>query len=304
MKGYVCLFVCLCTRAIHLELAEDYTTQSFVAAFHRFTARRGHCSILYSDQGPNFIGAAPELRAMFEKRSKFVGEVGDIFSQLGTDWKFNPPGAPHFGGIWEAGVKSAKHHLLRVVGETVLTFSEMSTLLCRIEACLNSRPLVPLSDDPGDINFLTPAHFLIQRASYLIPEPDFTTENVPVSRRWQLISQKLQHFWSRWKNEYLSSLQPREKWRKRNRSFQPGDVVFVRTENAPPGKWPLARVVATHPDRYGDNRVCDLQTATSRYQRPSVKLVLLVPVEEQKSTPVTLVIAACNLVLIQPNRFD
>lgn len=300
MKGYVCLFVCLCTRAIHLELAEDYSSAAFIAAFHRFTARRGHCSKLYSDQGTNFVGADAELRLMFERKSPFALEVQEAFGHQGTEWKFNPPGAPHFGGIWEAGVKSTKHHLCRVVGDTVLTFSEMATLLCRIEACLNSRPLLPLSDDPTDLNYLTPSHFLIHRASFLIPEPDFSSTNVPIGRRWELIAQKMQHYWSRWRNEYLSSLQPREKWRRKTRSFQPGDVVFIRMENSPPGQWPLARVVATHPDYHGDNRVCDLRTATSRLQRPSVKLVLLVPVENQETTPTNLIVETCNLVLLQP----
>lgn len=182
-----------------------------------------------------------------------------------------------------------------------MTFSEMSTLLSRISACLNSRPLLPLSDDVSDINFLTPAHLLIQRESYLVPEPDFTSESIPVARRWQIVSQKLQHFWSRWRKEYLTSLQPRKKWHNISRSLQPGDVVYIRAENVPPGRWPLARVVKTYPDKHGTNRVCDLKTAEKKkiYRRPSVKLVLLVPKERELSNPMHIEEANSNLVLIQ-----
>lgn len=300
MKSWVCLFVCLATRGIHLELVEDYSAEAFIAAFHRFTSRWGHCTELVSDQGRNFTGADRELRSMFRKSSKFFNQICPYLAQQGTKWLWNPPGAPHFGGIWESGVKSTKYHLRRVLGESILTYSEMTTLLSRIGACLNSRPLLPLSDDISDINYLTPAHFLIQRKSYLIPEPDFTDDNIPAARRWQLISQKTQHFWSRWRKEYLSSLQPRNKWQKVTRSFQVGDVVYIRNDDTPPGHWPIARVVKTYPDKHGVNRVCDLSAGKKVYQRPSVKLVLLLPVENEQPTTVShFETTSSNLVLLQ-----
>lgn len=92
----------------------------------------------------------------------------------GTTWRFNPPSAPHFGGIWESAVKSAKFHLKRMIGEHILTFVELATVLCQIEVCMNSRPLVSLSDDPGDPQPLTPSHVLIRKPSFLIPDPDLT----------------------------------------------------------------------------------------------------------------------------------
>ena len=95
---------------------------------------------------------------------------------MGTEWHFNPAKAPHFGGLWEAGVKSLKWHLRRVVGQQILTFVEMSTFSCKIEAILNSRPMLPLTDDVTDLNPLTPANFLIQRQSFAVPEPDYRDE--------------------------------------------------------------------------------------------------------------------------------
>ena len=129
------------TRTVHLELVSDYTTATFLAAFQRFVSRRGRPQRVYSDNGTNFKGAAVR------------GAVGspDLAAFSDTEniaWSFIPPAAPHFGGLWEAGVKSAKHHLHRVVRDHTLSHEELTTVLCMVEACLNSRPLVSaLGDD-------------------------------------------------------------------------------------------------------------------------------------------------------------
>ena len=284
MKGYICLFVCMVTRAIHLEVVEDCTTESFLAAFHRFTSRRGWCSDLYSDNGKYFVGADEELRQMFVQSLTFFNQINTALANQSTTWHWNPPGAPHFGGIWEAGVKSTKHHLKRVTGENILTFSELSTLLCRIEACLNSRPLLPLTDDPPDSDFLSPAHFLILRSSFVVPEGDCSMDTIPAGQRWKRITQMVQCFWKRWKYEYLPTLLPRQKWLVKNRSFQVGDVVYIRSENTPLCQWPLGRVTEVNPDRQGVSRYCTIRTSTSEYVRPGVKLVLVVPVDGEAST--------------------
>ena len=116
-KGYIAIFVCFATRAIHIEVVEDYTSEAFIAAFHRFVSRRGHCSKLHSDQGTNFVGADSELTQMFQGATEWTDSVQIKLSGLGTEWIFNPPGAPHFGGLWESAVKSMKFHLRRMIGE-------------------------------------------------------------------------------------------------------------------------------------------------------------------------------------------
>jgi len=152
---------------------------------------------MYSDCGTNFVGADRELRAFFRASSSDGRRISQEIAKEGISWRFNPPAAPHFGGLWEAAVKSTKYHLRRVIGETTLTFEEMSTLLAQIEACLNSRPLQALSDDPDDLSALTPGHLLIGAPLLAVPEPSLLKEASNTLSRWQLLQQMRDHFWQR-----------------------------------------------------------------------------------------------------------
>ncbi|XP_029672439.1 uncharacterized protein LOC115241052 [Formica exsecta] len=202
-KEFIAVFVCLCTKAVHLDVVSDYTSDAFLAAFRRFTSRRGLCEEIYSDCGTNFIGADNALRELFAASSTSGRRIAHAATTEGIKWRFNPPAAPHFGGLWEAAVKSTKHHLRRVIGETTLTFEEMTTLLAQIEACLNSRPLRALSDDPDDISALTPGHFLIGAPLLAVPEPSLIKEPDYSLSRWQHLQKMRDHFWERWSREYI-----------------------------------------------------------------------------------------------------
>ncbi|XP_029341390.1 uncharacterized protein LOC115033257 [Acyrthosiphon pisum] len=169
-KAWIAIFVCFSIKAIHIEAVEDMTSAAFLAALRRFISRRGKPSTMWSDNGTNFVGAEREL-------SECLLNVAKNLANEGVTWHFNPPSAPHFGGLWESGVKSAKYHLLRVLKESSLTYSELETLLCQVEACLNSRPLTPMSSDPFDTDPLTPAHFLIGGPMFFQPEPDLSNES-------------------------------------------------------------------------------------------------------------------------------
>jgi len=175
-KAYMVLFICLSTSADHIEIVSDYSSEAFIAAYKRFTGRRGICSVLFSDCGTNFIGANSELKRLFSVATAESQKMAALLAKDGTQWRFNPPSAPHFGGKWEAGVKSVKYHLKRVVGETILTYEEMNTFLIQIEAIFNSRPVTPFSDDLDDLSVLTPGHFLIGSPLTAIPKPSL--ENI------------------------------------------------------------------------------------------------------------------------------
>ncbi|KMQ90318.1 hypothetical protein RF55_9937 [Lasius niger] len=196
-KGYFVIFVCFSTSAILLEVATDYSTEGFIAAYKRFTGRRGLCSTITSDCGTNLIGADSKLKKLFKASSKEWAHIAAILANDELTWKFNPPSAPHFGGKWEAGVKSVKYYLRRVIGDALLTYEEMTTLLIQIKTILNSRPLSVLSDDPSDASALTPGHFLVGTALTTVPEPSL--ENLPQNRlsRFQLLRQMTESFWQR-----------------------------------------------------------------------------------------------------------
>ena len=128
-KGWICAFVCFSTSAVHLEAVTDYSSDGFIAAYRRFTSRRGLPAHLYSDCGTNFTGADKELQLMFKMAQQENTQFSQLMVKDGTTWNFNPPAAPHMGGKWEAVIKLIKFHLRRTIGETLLTFEELTTLL-------------------------------------------------------------------------------------------------------------------------------------------------------------------------------
>ncbi|UYV69239.1 hypothetical protein LAZ67_6002942, partial [Cordylochernes scorpioides] len=267
-KGYICLFVCFVTRAVHLELVTDASTPTFMSAFKRFVARRGHCTRLYSDQGTNFVGAARQLRSRFYLAQNQLKELAAVLANDGTEWKFNPPGAPHFGGLWEAGVKALKYHMRRIIGNNLLTYEELLTVLVQIESCLNSRPLYPMSNDPNDQRVLTPAHFLLTEPSSCVPEDDLLLVKNHLLTRWQLVQRVLQHLWKRWSKDYLNNLQQRNKWKTISPNVDINTLVLIKEERMPPARWLMGRVVETHPGKDGLVRVVSVRTSVGVLRRP------------------------------------
>ncbi|GFV83864.1 integrase catalytic domain-containing protein [Trichonephila clavipes] len=149
----------------------DSTTEAFIAALKRLCARRGHISTLMSDNATNFKGAAAELNRFIKLICNKNETLANYFASEAIQWKFVPPRSPNFGGLWEAEVKSFKHHLYRTLVNSKITFEEFETIIIQIEGILNSRPLVPLSDNINEYEVLTPGHFIIDRPISAIPEP-------------------------------------------------------------------------------------------------------------------------------------
>ncbi|KAH0815972.1 hypothetical protein GEV33_006819 [Tenebrio molitor] len=191
--------------------------------------RRGNVTTMYSDNGTNFVGANKELQTLKQlfKDSQFQQELFSESLKYNTNWKFIPANSPHWGGLWEAGIKSVKGHIKRVVGDTSLTFEEMYTFLTQVEACVNSRPITQLSTDPNDLIPLTPGHFLIGDRLTTVLEPDLTPIRLNRLSRWQLVQQLQQHFWRRWSSEYLHHLQQRSKWQDKTDKLFKADTIYT-----------------------------------------------------------------------------
>ena len=272
-KGYICVFVCMATSAIHLELSTDLTTETFLASFRRFISRRGKCSNVYSDNGRNFVGASKTLDEMYKilYSQQHNNLVTASLAKDGIQWNYIPPHSPHWGGIWESAVRSVKLHLRRVIGDSILTFEQMNTLLTQIEAVVNSRPLGATTD--SETNYLSPSHFLIGRPYTMVPEGDITGINSNKLDYWQNVQNMMQGFWRRWHTEYLTSLQNRSKWSHPNINI--GDVVILKEQNLPPAKWPIAKIIQVYPGKDGLIRVAKLRTAQGEITRPITRFAIL-----------------------------
>ncbi|XP_029171730.1 uncharacterized protein LOC114941055 [Nylanderia fulva] len=284
-KAYIALFVCLSTKAIHLEVVTDYTSATFIAAYHRFVSRRGLPQGMYCDNGTTFQGADRELADAHRRALRDPNFIEATACEK-TSWHFLPPAAPHFGGLWEAGVRSVKTHLKRCIGAHTLTYEEMNTLLCKIEACLNSRPLSAVSENLEDYRGLTPGHFLIGAPLAAFPEPSVLDLHENRLSRWQMTQRITEGFWRSWRNDYLLTLQQRPKWRIVQKLARIGQLVLLRNPQAPPSQWELGRIVACHPGADGLTRVVTVRTSRAEYKRPITKICYL-PVDINQEMSMT-----------------
>ncbi|XP_075162915.1 uncharacterized protein LOC142235550 [Haematobia irritans] len=268
-------------QATHLEPAPDLSTSSFLLSLKRFISIRGKPKTIWSDNATNFVGAKnklADLRQLFFDQC----QMERIYTQCLEDeieWKFIPPRSPHFGGLWEAAVKSAKYHFYRTVGKNILTFDELRTLICQISAILNSRPLIPLTDDPNDLEVLTPGHFLVGAPLTSFPEPDIGSLNINTLSTWQKVCYIQQIFWKKWSCSYLNLLQERTKWKSSKNNIATGAMVLVKDDNLPPLKWKLGRIVETICGSDGIVRVFIVKTSNGVSRRSVSKLAPL-PIED------------------------
>lgn len=165
--------------------------------------------------------------------------------------------------------------LSSILHQQTLDDEGFHTVLCEIEAILNDRPITKLSDDPNDLEPLTPNHLLQMKGKPVLPPGLFGQSELYSKRRWKQVQYMCDLFWRRWTNEYLPLLQERQKWNKERRSFVPGDIVVIVDSTAPRGSWLMGRVLEVFPDKNGLVRSVRVQTKTSVLERPVTKLCLL-----------------------------
>lgn len=293
-KRYGVVFTCLSSRAIHLEVLSSLSTDSFILALRRFVARRGNVRSLRTDNGTNFVGANRELKEALEQWNQ--NQIEDWCRQKNIDWKFIPPNAPHQGGIWEREIRTIKKTMTALLHEQPIKMTDeaLQTLLCEIENILNNRPLTALSQDPQDLDALTPNHLLLLNNGVKFPPGLFSHDDVYARKRWKQVQYLANLFWTRFRREYLSVLQARTKWTREKRSHRVGDLVLVTDQNLPRNNWPTGRIVEVFPDRNNYVRSAKVKIIKHKsgknlaiepaiIERPITKLILLCAVEELES---------------------
>lgn len=280
-KRYGLIFTCLASRAVHIEILYSLDTSSFIHALRRFQARRGPVTQLRCDNGTNFKGAERELQ-------KAIAEMSDeLRSKLlrhGIEWVYNPPHASHMGGVWERLIRSVRNVLSNLMQEHrshALDDEALHTLMCEVESIINSRPLTTPSNDPNDLNPLTPNDILTLKSRVFLPPPGvFQRHDVYCRRRWRRVQYLADQFWVRWRREFLLELQRRTKWCRPCRNLEEGDIVVVHDDQMPRNCWPLAKVVKTFPSADGTIRSADVMTQKNVLKRPASKIVVVVPMEK------------------------
>ncbi|KAF4514212.1 UNVERIFIED_CONTAM: hypothetical protein B566_EDAN019445, partial [Ephemera danica] len=237
-KRYGCLFTCLQSRAVHIEVAHSLTTDSFMLALSRFIARRGKPTIVCSDNGSNFVAADRELKECVQNLN--AESTIDKLVDKGIDWRFNPPSASHRGGVWERLIRSTRRILNVICREQRMDDEMLLTLMIESERILNNRPLIPASSGDTTKVALTPNDLLILRTSDTV-EPGVNLRQL-YTRRWMQTHQLVSTFWKRWSGDYVQSLQSRQKWLRKQKNLSEGDIVLVVSEGLSRSQWPLGIV--------------------------------------------------------------
>ncbi|XP_028411629.1 uncharacterized protein LOC114534388 [Dendronephthya gigantea] len=247
-KRYGALFACMVTRCVHLEVAESLSAPDFLQALHKMMARRGQPNSIYSDNGTNFVGAEHELKSMVrdlnksEKLKNRLARIGE-----GITWKYQPPASPHWGGVHESLVKSVKRALYRTLNPKGTTTSphptdpQLSALFAEVERFVNSRPLTYVSNDPEDIEAITPYHFWLHRRSTVVPLGDYSRPDL--RDRFKQTQHLANAVWQQWIKLYLPSLMSRRKWKTEERNVAVNDVVLVVESGGLRGEWKLGRII-------------------------------------------------------------
>ncbi|KAJ7996952.1 hypothetical protein DPEC_G00223860 [Dallia pectoralis] len=200
--------------------------------------------------------------------------------QAGCSWEFNPPHASHMGGSWERMIGLARRILDSMLLSQCsrLTHEVLCTLMAEVSAIMNSRPLVPVSNDPEDPFILSPSMLLTQKVGVPPPPGDFTDKDL-LTKQWRQVQALANNFWNRWSREYLATLQHRMKWTKSKRNLQEGDIVLLKDNQAARNSWPMAIITKTYPGEDGRVRKLELKTTEQGHSkiflRPISEVIML-----------------------------
>ena len=248
-------------RAIHVELTDTMSVFDCMLAIRRFIARRGLPSVLYSDNAKTFVACVSELQR--------------VYGHLSPHWKFIVPRSPWWGGWWERLIRSVKSAIRKTLGGNYISRCELETILHEVEACINSRPLTFVTDEPDTPVPLSPSHFLIGRSTGC--QTQVNTDPICISAkdlsaREILRRETLNKFWTVWSSDYIRNLPCVVKGFTPNCDLKKGDLVLVKEDNLARLRWPLGVIVDVFPGKDGFIRSVNVKTSKGVITRPIQKL--------------------------------
>ncbi|KAI2663445.1 Methionine--tRNA ligase [Labeo rohita] len=286
-KRWGIVFKCMTTRCVHLDLLSNMDTDSFLMAVRRMVARRGTPSEILVDQGTNFRGGDKELQTAFTAMSPHLQTLS---ANQKIQFHYNPPNAPHFGGMWEREIRSVKSALHTIVGSQILTEEVLRTLLAEVEAILNAKPLGYVSSDVAwvvviaDPDPVTPNYLLMGRPDASLPQVVYPESEILSRRRWQHSQVMADQFWTSFIKNYLPALQPRQKWMSDSDNLTPRTVVMIIDHQLPRGLWPVGKVITTYPGSDGRVRSAKIEVRNKLYHRPVARLITLPAIPDDNPT--------------------
>ncbi|XP_045023699.1 uncharacterized protein LOC116925000 [Daphnia magna] len=270
VKRYGLLITCLSTRAVHLEVLDTMDADSFIMALRRFISLRGHPKVIFSDNGTNIVAGEKELREGINNLNSV--RVTTEMIDRGIDWRFSPPSAPSFGGIWERLISSSKKAMKAILENRSVTDEVLRTVFAEVASLLNSRPLTNVPTDLAEPEPLTPFHFILGCANpHQAPDSESAFDGLS-RRKWKQAQFITDQFWRRWMREYLPSLIERKKWDKSVRPLRVGDNVLIMDENTRRGEWLTGQITKVFPSSDNVIRKAAVKTARSVLIRPVLKL--------------------------------
>jgi hypothetical protein len=275
-KVYGIIFTCFALRAVHIELVSDLSTDSFINALRCFIAVRGNVQEMHCDRGSNFVGGCKELHDALHSIQD--SEVRAAFAKYNCNFTFNTPTASHMGGIWESLIRPVRSILNNLVQNSGvrLTSEELRTLFYETMAIINSRPLtVQNLNDVNSLEPLTPNHLLTMKSEVVLPPGNFCSADMYCRKRWKKVQCLANQFWTRWRKEYLITLQQRHKWHKPKCNIKLGAVVLIVDENSHRSEWKIGRITKLLPSKDGEVRRVTLQVGTSSLSSRGKRLTTL-----------------------------
>lgn len=248
---WMIIFTCLITRGVFLEVLDEMSTDNVITVIEKLWARRGPVGHFFSDNGRNFLGAANLLEnelfqhSMQEKRIK---------------WHFQPPYAPHFGGVWERLIKDVKRALEGSVGKFPIPRLALESALAQIESNMNDRPLTDVPVTPEDLEPLTPNLLINGYSNHpFMSNHDITIDDLVSKKYVRCAKAVVQAYMKRWTQEVLPQIARHRTTGKQKIQLKENDVVIYVDPTKVPSEWKRGVIDRVYKGKDNKVRVADVR---------------------------------------------